>query len=319
MSESGSGPAEYTTRHSVEVAASADHIYEVIADAQSWPIIFPPTVHVRREPGPDGAESLDIWATAQDTVKTWRSRRELDARNHTVTFRQLVSAAPVASMSGTWRVDSTGDGTSTLTLDHRFSAVGDDPDSVAWIQRALDANSDAELAAVAATAVGRSDGSLVSLAFSDTVAIASPAQPIFDFLYRADLWPERLPHVSRVALSSVDDAQILEMDTVNSAGEAHTTRSYRVVTDRFELAYKQTVVPDGFLAHHGKWTLEENGDTTVATSHHHVQLDLERLRARLGATDREDVEQRVRAALGGNSVATLQAARAFTEAERSLA
>ncbi|MGV9823229.1 aromatase/cyclase [Nocardia xishanensis] len=319
MSESETGAIEYTTRHTVDVAAPAAHVYAVVAEAESWPTIFPPAVHVRRRPEAGGAEVLDVWASAKDTVKTWRSRRELDPDTRTVVFRQLVTAAPVAAMSGTWRVESNDDGTSSVILDHRFSAIGDDPASVEWITQALDANSTAELAAVAATAVGRQNGSIVSLSFADSVSILSDAQPVFDFLYRADLWPDRLPHVSRVALSYVDDAQILEMDTVNNAGDAHTTRSYRVVTDRFELAYKQTVVPAGFLAHYGKWTLEQTGNATVATSHHSVQLDLEKLRERLGAADRADVEQRVRAALGGNSVRTLEAAKAFAESQRSVA
>jgi aromatase len=319
MPESDRGTTEHTTRHTIDIAAPATQIYAVIADAESWPIIFPPTVHVRREPRPDGGEVLDIWATAQETVKAWRSRRELDAEHRTVTFRQLVTAAPVASMSGTWQVRANENGTSTVILDHRFTAIADDADSLDWIQHALDTNSTAELAAVAATVLGGQDGSVISLAFSDTVSIRSAAQPVFDFLYRADQWPDRLPHVSRVALSHVDDAQILEMDTVNDAGEAHTTRSYRVATGRFELAYKQTVVPDGFLAHHGKWTLAEAADATLATSHHRVRLDLNRLGERLGTTDRHDIEQRVRTALGGNSVRTLEAARAFAESRREVA
>ncbi|MFF0452790.1 SRPBCC family protein [Nocardia africana] len=319
MSESETGATEYTTRHTVDVAAPAAQVYAVVAEAESWPIIFPPAVHVRRAPEAGGAEVLDIWASANNTVKAWRSRRELDAANRTVTFRQLVTAPPVAAMSGTWRIEPNDDGTSSVILDHRFSAIGDDPASVEWITQALDANSTAELTAVAATAVGRQNGSIVSLSFSDSVSIRSDPQPIFDFLYRADLWADRLPHVTRIAVSYVDDAQILEMDTVNNAGDAHTTRSYRVATDRFELAYKQSVVPEGFLAHHGKWTLEQTGDSTLATSHHSVQLDLETLRERLGAADRADIEQRVRAALGGNSVRTLEAAKTFAESQRSVA
>ncbi|WP_329410094.1 SRPBCC family protein [Nocardia vinacea] len=317
MPESDRDTTEYTTRHVVDIAAPAAHIYTVIADAENWPIIFPPAVHVRREPRPGGIEVLDIWATAHDKVKAWRSQRELDATNRTVTFCQLVTAPPVASMSGTWRIETNESGTSTVILDHRFTAVADEPDSVTWIEQALDTNSTAELAAVEATVLGRQDGSVVTLAFSDSVTIRSAAQPVFDFLYRADLWPERLPHVSRVALSYIDDAQVLEMDTTTDTGEAHTTRSYRVATDRFELAYKQTVLPEGFLAHHGKWTLAETADETLATSHHRVQLDLNRLRGRLGLTDQRDIEQRVRAALGGNSLRTLEAARAFAESPQA--
>ncbi|MEV0358730.1 aromatase/cyclase [Nocardia sp. NPDC050697] len=310
---------EYTTRHTVNVAAPAAALYAVIADAERWPVVFPPTVHVRRAAAGGDDEFLDLWAHAPGTVKSWRSRRELDPERRTVHFRQLVSAPPVASMSGIWRVETHPDGTATVILDHTYTAQDDDPEHVAWIERAIDAYSEQELAAVAAAARAAADGSVATFTFADSIEIAAPAQPIFDFLYRADLWPQRLPHVSRVALSYLDETQVLEMDTVTGTGEAHTTRSHRVRSGPFELAYKQDVLPAGFLGHHGRWTLAESGGSTVATSHHTARVDVEALRARLGAADRADVERRVRAALGGNSIRTLEAARDFAEAKRSVA
>jgi aromatase len=304
---------EHTTRHTVDVAAPADAVFAVIADAPSWPVVFPPTVHVRREQGPGDTELLDIWASAKDTVKSWRSERVLDRAAREVRFRQRVPAPPLTAMSGVWRVHPAGD-TTTVELDHTFVT---DPASVAWVEQALDTNSTAELAALAAATAG--DASVATFAFSDTVAVRAPAQPVFDFLYRADLWPDRLPHVSRVDLSTLGDAQVLEMDTVNDAGQAHTTRSYRVETGRFELSYKQTVLPDGFLAHHGRWAIEETGDAIAVTSHHRVRVDVARLQELLGAADRAAVEQAVRAALGGNSRRTLAAAKAFAEGRHPVA
>ncbi|MDV6286803.1 SRPBCC family protein [Rhodococcus jostii] len=319
MPESPSDLTEHTTRHTIDIDAPAEEVFAVIADAESWPVVFPPTVHVRRKAEPDGAELLDIWASAAGNVKAWRSRRELDHDHLTASFTQIVSSAPVASMSGTWRVTTNDAGLATVTLDHRFTAVADNADSAAWIERAIEANSTAELAALAQTVSGKRSGAYVSLEFSDTLAIDSAAQPVFDFLHQAQLWPQRLSHVARVDLTKQDNAQVLEMDTVSNTGDAHTTRSFRVVADRFELAYKQTVVPDGFLAHYGKWSLEETADATLATSYHRVHLNLTTLGPRLGVTERHQIEQRVRDALGGNSLRTLHAAKVFVESDHSVA
>ncbi|MCE0444624.1 hypothetical protein LT493_02290 [Streptomyces tricolor] len=59
-----------------------------MADASRRPVVFGPTVHVDLlEHGPS-EERFRIWAFAKGAVASWSSRRQFDAENLTVGFRQ---------------------------------------------------------------------------------------------------------------------------------------------------------------------------------------------------------------------------------------
>ena len=94
-------PHTRTTEHSITVAAPAEAVYELIADATRWPEIVTPTIHVERTAG-EGQEWLRIWAVANGQPKTWTSVRHLDPQQLAITFRQEVSSPPVLSMGGKW-------------------------------------------------------------------------------------------------------------------------------------------------------------------------------------------------------------------------
>ena len=53
----------------------AEQIYQLIAEVADWPTIFPPTVHAEQLELSGDSERVRIWATANDTVKSWISRR----------------------------------------------------------------------------------------------------------------------------------------------------------------------------------------------------------------------------------------------------
>lgn len=311
--------------HEITVEAPAGAVYGLLAAAGDWPRLFPPTVHVAYLDRTGTQERLRIWASANDQVKTWTSRRQLDAEELRIDFRQEVSAPPVAEMGGIWRVEPVSDGRSRVVLSHHYRAIGDDPDGLAWIDRAVDGNSRSELAALKAGAeraarAGDGDG---FLSFEDSVFVAGPAEEtarrVYAFLDRADLWEERLPHVSRVVLSEEDPGlQILEMDTRAKDGTAHTTRSVRVCFPHREIVYKQITLPSLLTLHTGSWRLapsrEDGVDGVTVTSHHTVAIAEENIAAVLGA-DAGVAEARafVRDALGSNSLATLRHAERHAE------
>lgn len=246
----------HTTEHSVEVAADPQALYGVVADADRWPHVFPPTVHVERLEGGAGWEQLRLWAFANGEVRSWTSRRELDAARLRVSFRQEVSSPPVASMGGEWRIERLPGGRVRVVLLHDFSVLDDSPQAAAWVGRAVDANSTAELAALRSAAETLTARPEVLLSFRDTVDIAAAGKEVYDFLYRADLWEERLPHVSRLVLGEeVRNLQTVEMDTRAVDGAVHTTRSVRVCFPHDRIVYKQTEVPELMAAHTGRWTL----------------------------------------------------------------
>ncbi|MFF4159187.1 aromatase/cyclase [Streptomyces sp. NPDC001678] len=305
-------------QHTITVAAPPGTVYDVIADIGLWPVRFHPTVHVERLAGDAGSERVRIWAIAGEEVKTWTSRRELRPAEPAVTFRQEVSQPPVAGMSGVWRLGPRPDGGTDVVLEHDYRAVGDDPRSLVWIEEVTDRNSRSELAAlkeVAEQAAAHRDALRVS--FEDSVDVAGAAGDVYAFLHRAEDWPDRLPHVSRVALEEpAADLQILEMDTVTADGTAHTTKSVRVCFPRSRIVYKQTRVPALMAAHTGEWRLEEMAGGVRVTSAHTVVIRAEAVEDVLGeGATVDDARAFVRGALGANSRITLAHAKAFAEAK----
>lgn len=305
--------------HSIEVTAPADAVYQLIAQVENWPILFPPTVHVEHAERGDRDERIRIWATANGEAKTWFSRRTLDPDARRIGFRQEVSAPPVAAMAGTWIIDQVSEGVCRVRLLHDYRAIDDDPDKLAWIDQAVERNSQSELAALKTgveMAAGTRSGLLMS--FEDTVRIDGLAEDIYDFLNKADLWRERLPHVSRVSLLEEEPGlQVLEMDTRTKDGSTHTTKSVRVCFPSRRIVYKQTVLPTLLSLHTGAWTLVTDGSGVLAASRHTVVINTQNIATVLG--DRagiDDAKEFVRKALSGNSTATLHHAKEYVEARR---
>ncbi|TDC42851.1 aromatase/cyclase [Micromonospora sp. KC213] len=293
--------------HETIVLAPGEEVYRLLADVARWPLIFPPTVHAEQLEQDGLEERIRIWATANDTAKTWTSRRRLDPDGMRIDFRQEVSQAPVASMGGAWVIEPHSDRECRVLLLHDYSAVDGDPQSLAWIDRAVDRNSTAELAALKAVAeAGEADELRIS--FDDTVHISGSAKDVYDFLNEAQHWAERLPHVARVNLrEDVEGLQILEMDTMTKDGSVHSTSSVRVCQPYQRIVYKQTLLPALMTLHTGHWLLEETDSGVRVTSRHTVAINPDNVPRILGPdAGVDDAKRYVRNALSTNSLATLQ-------------
>ncbi|MGI8664792.1 MAG: aromatase/cyclase [Jatrophihabitans sp.] len=306
---------EYS-EHTIKIQAPVDKVFELIADAASWPVIFGPTIYVEHLERSDTIERFRIWALANGEVKSWSSRRKIDRASQLITFEQEVSQPPVASMSGTWLFDATADGGTEVSLEHQFTAVDDDPESVQWINTVLDSNSASELAGLRSAAeVAEATDELV-FTFADSVRVQGPLALAYEFIKDAEQWPSRLPHVQRLDLRT-DDAgvQHMEMDTLAPDGNTHTTSSVRVCFDGDQIVYKQVGVPALLSGHSGRWTFRPDGDEVVVTSEHTVAIKPEAVQAVLGEGKTvRDARASARGALGGNSMITLLHAKQFAEA-----
>lgn len=314
-------PTTKTVEHGITVSAPAETVYGLIADVTAWPQIFPPTVHAERIETDGTRERIRLWATANGTAKTWTSRRELDPEGLRITFRQEVSQPPVGAMGGTWIIVPVSATESRVRLLHDYRAVDDDPAKLAWIDQAVDRNSTAELAALktAAEAAGASEAADQPprlLTFDDSVQINGSAKDVYDFLNEAQLWTERLPHVSRVELQEeTPGLQILEMDTRTKDGSTHTTKSVRVCLPYQRIVYKQIVLPALMSLHTGHWDLvEKPGGGVTATSRHSVVINEANIAKVLGPdADLAAAQAYVRNALSTNSLATLSLAKQYAE------
>ncbi|WP_329543392.1 MULTISPECIES: aromatase/cyclase [unclassified Streptomyces] len=305
--------------HTVDVDAPATAVYRLIAEVENWPRIFPPTLYVDQVEQDGDSERIRIWATANGEPKNWTSRRTLDAATLKITFRQEVSAPPVAAMGGTWIIEPLTDTACRVRLLHDYRAIDDDAESLAWIEKAVDGNSRSELAALKSNVELAHAARDVTFSFEDSVTIAGSAKDAYDFVNEAGLWPERLPHVATVRFEEpAPGLQVLEMDTRAKDGSTHTTKSYRVAFPHHRIAYKQITLPALMTLHTGYWTFTENADgTSTASSQHTVVLNTANIARILGEDATvADAREYVHGALSTNSRATLGHAKDHAENRR---
>jgi aromatase len=310
-----------TTRqveHEITAEAPAATVYRLIAEVENWPRVFPPTIYVDHVERGAHEERIRIWATANGEAKSWTSRRTLDPENLRITFRQEVSAPPVAAMGGTWIIEPLSQTRSRIRLLHDYRAVGDDPESLRWIDEAVDRNSRSELAALKENVELAHGAEDITFSFEDTVQIDGSAKDVYDFIDEAGLWAERLPHVARVQLTEdTPGLQTLEMDTRAKDGSTHTTKSYRVTFPHHRIAYKQVTLPALMTLHTGIWTFTENERGVAATSQHTVVLNTANIAKVLGPeADVAQARAYVQGALSTNSRATLNHAKDYAENKR---
>lgn len=307
-----------TTReveHEITVGAPASAVYRLLAEVANWPRIFPPTIHVDQVEESGDQERIRIWATAGDEAKNWTSRRTLDPDGLRITFRQEISAPPVAAMGGAWIIEPVGEQRSRVRLLHDYRAVDDDPAGLGWIDEAVDRNSRSELAALRTNVEAAHAAADLTFSFTDSVTVTGAAKDLFDFVNEAGRWAERLPHVASVRLTEdTPGLQVLEMDTRAKDGSTHTTKSYRVTFPHHRIAYKQITLPALLTLHTGIWTFDETTDGTVASSQHTVTLNTGNIAAVLGPdATADDARKYVHSALSTNSLATLGHAKAYAE------
>jgi aromatase len=308
-----------TTReaaHEITVNAPAHAVYRLLARVTNWPRIFPPTIHVEQIQADGDSERIRIWAIANGEPKNWISHRTLDPGALRITFRQDVTAPPVAAMGGAWIIEPLGPEQSRVRLLHDYRAIGDDPHDLLWIERAVDKNSTAELAALKDNVERAHTQEELTFSFTDTVRIQGAARDVFDFINEADRWPQRLPHVDTVRFSQdTPGLQRLQMDTRAKDGSVHTTTSYRVAFDHHKIAYKQVTLPALMTLHTGVWTFTDlPGGHTQASSQHTVTLNPATITQILGADATvADARAYVHTALSTNSRATLEHAKDYAE------
>jgi aromatase len=268
-----SEPVLHHSEHRLVVQAPARVLYDLVARADNWPVVFGPTVHTDYLERSAHEERFQLWALVNGQVATWRSRRSLNPQRQQISFEQEVSQPPVASMAGEWRFRPRPGGSTEVVLRHRYTAVDEEPATLDWIAQALERNSTAELGALGAVAGLGAPLADVLLSFTDRVELPGPAEAVHRFVHEADRWAERLPHVEAVRLTELGDGiQELAMDTLTPDGGTHSTRSVRVCRPAQWIAFKQLSFPDLLLGHSGLWTFRQNEDGGTSATIRHVAL-----------------------------------------------
>jgi aromatase len=308
--------------HTTRISADPGDVYQLVADATRWPVVFGPTVHVELLHHTDSAERFTIWALVGEGVARWTSTRTFDPGARRITFEQEHTMPPFAAMGGRWEfIGHAGPGTegteTEVVLTHQFS-VDSSADGEDEIRRALDRNSDSELRALRRVAEAGHPLNQLIFEFEDVVRIAGPVAAAYEFIDRAGEWDRRLPHVGSVNLAEpTPGIQHLTMETVTGDGAKHTTTSVRVCMPHQWIAYKQTVIPAPLLGHSGIWSFRDLGESgCLVAARHLVLLNPAEVTlvgpGGLTAVSR-DIAERVKKALSGNSKVTLEHARQFAE------
>lgn len=315
MSNTVAPSRTHVTTHMININAPAQTVYGLISDVTKWPYIFSPTVHVQTMQLDESNERLRLWAFANGEVRTWASRRTLDPGCLRIRFHQVVTSPPVESMGGEWVIEAQPDGSTRVVLLHDFTIIDDKPEDRTFVTRAVDHNSNAELASLKKAAELGDDFDLLVLTFSESVHVQASADRVYDFLYRADLWPDRLPHVARLELKEdVPNVQSMEMDTKSTDGSIHTTRSVRVCFPSESIVYKQTGTPEIMAAHTGRWDIRETADGVELSSQHTVVIRPEVVPKVLGPQGTiQQAREKIQHALSTNSMTTMQHAKKAAE------
>jgi ribosome-associated toxin RatA of RatAB toxin-antitoxin module len=300
--------AGHHAEHSVFTRAEPAIVFDLIADVTLWPALFSPTVHVDvlerdHEPGGATVERFRIHAVVGGAVRQWTSHRRVDPACLVIDFEQEHATPPFSRMSGRWEFRPEGGGTRVL-LTHWFTPTDSTPESLQWIIDALDTNSGRELAAIRRATSARFSVNELIVACQDAVTTAQGAAA-YDFINRADQWPDLLPHVEHVDLRhTADGLQDLTMTTRTPGGDPHVTRSIRLCSPPARIVYKQVQPPVGLIGHSGAWEFEPTGTINGATvtSRHTALVDPDTLTLN---SDLGEIRNRIAGALSANSRATL--------------
>ncbi|RAJ32105.1 ribosome-associated toxin RatA of RatAB toxin-antitoxin module [Kitasatospora sp. SolWspMP-SS2h] len=154
MLPSGSGGSTmYHTEHTVTVEASADVVYEVLADIGGYAKLFPPTEASVLLEESETHQIARLVVDVSGQRQSWVTRRDLDRARRTISYRQLDNAPMVEFMGGDWRALPLDEHRTQLVITHDFAArpteqVPSREKATELLRAAVERNSHADLDAV---------------------------------------------------------------------------------------------------------------------------------------------------------------------------
>ncbi len=316
-----------SAEHQIKVMAPAEAVYRLLADADAWPAVFAPFVHLKVLGASAGAtpagldsggswEKVAVWSHAGDELHRWVKHRALREERLRIDYYPDEIPPPLASMARSFVIEPIAEQESVVRLLHLFRAVDDDPAALATIRQTIDGIAEAELAAVKAAAEPLARRPEVEIAFADTVLVHAAPSAVHSFLWEVRAWPERLPHVSDVRVhGGHPDRQIVETATLEPNGGTLTTRTAQLRLSDHGIVYKHLQLPPLARAHLVRWSMlpEPSGHTAV-TAQHRVVFDEAGVRQMLGPdADLATAAGFARQQIMSKTRLVLDAAKAYTE------
>ncbi|MFE2827541.1 SRPBCC family protein [Streptomyces sp. NPDC059271] len=272
-----SGERVRRLRHSAEVAAPAEVVYALLADAVRRPLYSAGVVHVERMDAEGDRERLRVWEHAGGRVRCSLWARVAHPGELRIEFWRLSGEAPIASMAGQWSVsEAAGGHRCVVSVVHEFTvAAGSHGVEAARAALAAGDNARSALRSVRRIAEGRGGSRQRVLRFQESLRIEGPGEVVYDFLYRAGDWAGRVPQVRHVELSEVSPGiQCVDYRLRLPDHTVRATRSLRLCFPHAgRIVYKTTMPWAPVAAHTGEWSVlpDEHGVRVVAE--HTVLLD----------------------------------------------
>ncbi|MEU0135844.1 aromatase/cyclase [Streptomyces sp. NPDC006296] len=296
-----------------EVGADPDTVFELVADVARWPQFHLSAVHAEVIHSDEGGERIRYWALDGDSaVRTWQTVRRTDRPGLRISFTYVEAEAPATSVRGTWVFTESERGRTRVELHHEVVAPAD-ADLGPLLDR-IGRDAAEHLETLRDTAERRTELDDLVVSFTDPLFIAGSVEDAYDYLYRADLWPERIPHVVGLDMTEdVPNVQFFDMDTKGPDGGTHTVRSVRICLPPRLIVYKQISLPAMLDAHTGHWRFTETREGVVAEARHTSTIKPSALSLLGSGTTVGGARRFLRRLLSGNSMSNLTLAKAYAE------
>ncbi|KUL39532.1 aromatase/cyclase [Actinoplanes awajinensis] len=307
--------ATHVVEEKIPVRAPVQVCRDLVTDLAGWSQLHRPAVHAEHLAGDASGELVQRWyVTGPDSVRTWRERRTAEDDGRRVTFVHEPADPPFADLRGAWYLEEQPDGTTLVVLRHEFALLDPDPAELTRRAGLLRQDSLAELETLRYAAEHRDELAELIISFEDPLFVAGSVRDAYTYLYEADKWPERIPHVARLTMTEeVPGIQFFDMDTVSADGSEHTTRSVRICLPNRKIVYKQTQPPATMTAHAGHWMFTETPEGLILGARHTCTIRPDGLHLLGAGTTVAGARRYLRKVLSANSMGNLRLAKAYAE------
>ena len=186
---------EDAIRHTSKAAAQADLVFDLVAELEDWSQFHGPSVHAEPLGEQDGAQHYQHWWVVDDhTVRTWRARWRFDRERLRIGFEFDPAEPGGAALRGEWVFRALSESSTEVGVVLEADGYGEHDAARA------DGELRELLACVIEAAEQDEERKDLVVDFEDPLFVAGSIEDSYAYLYEADKWPERIPHVSRLVL-----------------------------------------------------------------------------------------------------------------------
>ncbi|MFI6560814.1 aromatase/cyclase [Streptomyces sp. NPDC050534] len=305
---------QYSVRDELLVAAPVEEVRSLVEDVVGWTQLHKPAVHAEILADSGREQLVRHWAVAgRDSVRTWTTRRTGAADGSRISFVHEDPEAPFASLGGAWTFQEQ-DGKTLVEMSHDFTPADGGRAGAQELSARLRAGTRDYLSTLGHAAENRAELDRLIISFTDALFIAGDIKDAYDYLWEADKWEERIPHIAKLDLEEpAPGVQFFDMLTSTPDGSSHRTRSVRVTVETDIIVYKQTELPALLDGHTGHWKFTRTPEGVIAEARHTATIKPSALHILGEGTTVLDARKYLRRVLSANSVSNLRLAKAYAE------